>query len=168
MAAAARSAPRLAAPGRAFVAGLLAIGMVVSVISSLGAPLIPTIAHDLHASLSATQWSLTATLLVGAVASPLVGRLGDGPHRRTVLLVCLSILTPGGAPAPMAGSLPVLVTGRAMQGLGLALMPLTMASARDHLPPMRAGQTIALLSVIGAVGVGLGYPITGFIAQHFD
>src|SRR3954468_13521963 len=74
MAAAARSAPRLAAPGRAFVAGLLAIGMVVSVISSLGAPLIPTIAHDLHASLSATQWSLTATLLVGAVASPLVGR----------------------------------------------------------------------------------------------
>jgi MFS family permease len=153
---------------RAYVPSLLAIGLVVSVISSLGAPLIPTIARELHASLGATQWSLTATLLVGAVASPLVGRLGDGPHRRTVLLVCLSIVTLGGATAAMVGSLPVLVAGRALQGLGLALMPLTMASARDHLPPMRAGQTIALLSVIGAVGVGLGYPITGFIAQHFD
>jgi MFS family permease len=62
----------------------------------------------------------------------------------------------------------VLVAGRAMQGLGLALMPLTMASARDHLPTGHAGRTIATLSVIGAAGVGLGYPITGFIAQHLD
>jgi predicted MFS family arabinose efflux permease len=153
---------------RAFVPTLLAIGMVVSVISSLGAPLIPTIAHDMHASLSATQWSLTATLLVGAVASPLVGRLGDGPHRRRVLLCCLALVTLGGAVAALAGSLSVLVLGRALQGVGLALMPLTMASARDHLPPERAGGVIALLSVIAAVGVGLGYPITGFIAEHAD
>lgn len=154
--------------GRAFVPSLLAIGLVVSVISSLGAPLIPTIAQDLHASLGATQWSLTATLLVGAVASPLVGRLGDGPHRRHVLLVCLALVSLGGAISALAGTLPVLVAGRALQGLGLALMPLTMASARDHLPPRRSGEVIALLSVIGAAGVGLGYPITGFIAEHFD
>ena len=153
---------------RAFVPSLLAIGMVVSVISSLGAPLIPTLARELHASLGATQWSLTVTLLVGAVASPLVGRLGDGPHRRHTLLVCLAVVTLGGAVAALAGSLPVLVTGRALQGLGLALMPLTMAAARDHLPSARAGEVIALLSVIAAVGVGLGYTITGFIAEHFD
>ena len=84
--------------------GLLAIGLVVSVISSLGAPLIPTIARDLHASLSATQWSLTATLLVGAVASPLVGRLGDGPHRRTVLSSASALVTLGGALAALAGT----------------------------------------------------------------
>ena len=153
---------------RAYVPSLLAIGLVVSVISSLGAPLIPTIARDLHSSLSATQWSLTATLLVGAVASPLIGRLGDGPHRRPVLLVCLTIVTLGGVTAALATTLPVLIAGRAMQGLGLALMPLTMASARDHLSAEHAGRTIALLSVIGAAGVGLGYPITGFIAQYLD
>ncbi len=153
---------------RLFVPALLGIGLVVSVISSLGAPLIPTIARDLHASLSATQWSLTVTLLVGAVASPVVGRLGDGPHRRTVLLACLATVTAGGAVAALATSLPVLVAGRALQGLGLALMPLTMASARDRLAPAAAARAIAALSVIAAVGVGLGYPITGFIAEHFD
>jgi MFS family permease len=142
--------------------------LVVSVISSLGAPLIPTIADDLHASLSSTQWSLTATLLVGAVVSPLVGRLGDGPHRRTVLLTCLGLVTLGGAIAALAGTLPVLIAGRALQGIGLALLPLTMASARDELPPERAHATIATLSVIAAVGVGLGYPITGFIAEYAD
>lgn len=153
---------------RAFVPSLMAIGLVVSVISSLGAPLIPTLARDLHSSLSATQWSLTATLLVGAVASPVVGRLGDGPHRREVLLACLALVTLGGAIAAVASSLGVLVAGRALQGLGLALMPLTMASARDHLPAEQAGRAIATLSVIAAVGVGLGYPITGFIAQYAD
>src|SRR5436190_16289166 len=114
---------------RLFIPALLGIGLVVSVISSLGAPLIPTIAKDLHASLSATQWSLTVTLLVGAVASPVIGRLGDGPHRRTVLLSCLATVTAGGVVAALATSLGVLVFGRALQGLGLALMPLTMAAA---------------------------------------
>src|SRR3954451_6598062 len=158
---------RHARRGGAFVPSLLAIGLVVSVIRSLGAPLIPTIAAELHASLGAAQWSLTAPVLVGAVASPLVGRLGDGPHRRTVLLVCLALVTLGGVVAALAASLPVLVGGRALQGLGLALMPLTMASARVLLSPARAGEVIALLSVIAAVGIGLGYPITGFIADHF-
>jgi MFS family permease len=166
--AAASASARADGPARAFVPALVAVGMVVSVISSLGAPLIPTIAQDLHASLSATQWSLTATLLVGAVASPLVGRLGDGPHRRTTLLVCLGLVTLGGIVAALAGSLGVLVAGRAFQGLGLALMPITMASARDHLPAERATPVIALLSIIAAAGVGLGYPITGFIAEHAD
>src|SRR3954463_798869 len=150
---------------RAYVPSLIGIGLVVSVISSLGAPLIPTIARSLHASLSATQWSLTATLLVGAVASPLIGRLGDRPHRRTVLLACLALVSLGGAVSALAQTLGVLIAGRALQGLGLALLPLTMASARDHLEPERAGTVIAQLSVIAAVGVGLGYPITGFIAE---
>jgi MFS family permease len=153
---------------RAFVPGLLFIGTVVSIISSLGAPLIPTIASDLHTSLGSAQWSLTATMLVGAVACPVVGRLGDGPWRREVLLVCLGSVAAGGALAALAGSLPVLVAGRALQGMGLALMPLTMASARDALDRESAPGVIAALSVITAVGVGLGYPLTGLLADALD
>ncbi|MGX6447822.1 MFS transporter [Patulibacter sp. S7RM1-6] len=155
-------------PARAFVPGLLFIGTVVSIISSLGAPLIPTLAADLHASLGSAQWSLTATMLVGAVASPVVGRLGDGPWRREVLLLCLACVTAGGVLAALAGSLGILVAGRALQGMGLALMPLTMASARDALAGDRAPRVIATLSVITAVGVGLGYPLTGLIAERLD
>ncbi len=151
---------------RAFVPTLVYVGMVVSIISSLGAPLIPSIARDMHASVSSAQWSLTATLLVGAVATPIVGRLGDGRHRRIVTLGCLAVVAAGGALAAVAGNLPLLIAGRAMQGVGLALMPLTMAAARDHLSDRRAPSVIALLSVVAAVGVGLGYPITGFIAEH--
>ena len=156
------------AVGTAFVPSLLAIGLVVSVISSLGAPLIPTIARELGTSIPAAQWCLTIALIVGAVASPVIGRLGDGRHRRTVLLICLSLVTLGGVAAALARTLAVLLLGRALQGLGLALLPLTMAAAREHLPAESAGRTIALLSVISAAGTGLGYPITGFIAAHLD
>ncbi len=139
--------------------------MVAAVISSLGAPLIPSIARDLQVPLSAAQWSLTATLLVGAVSSPVIGRLGDGPRRRETLLAGLAVVTLGGVVAALAPSLALLVVGRALQGIGLGLVPLTMAAARDHLPREKVPATIALLSVCAAAGVGAGYPISGLIAD---
>ena len=66
--------------------------------------------------------------------------------------------------AALAPSLALLIAGRALQGLGLGLLPLTMAAARDHLPRERVPATIALLSVCAAAGVGVGYPVSGLIA----
>ncbi len=83
---------------RALVPVLLFVGTVVAVISSLGAPLVPAIAETMGTSLPNAQWSLTVTLLVGAVATPVVGRLGDGPHRRTDVL---GVVTAGGVLAAL-------------------------------------------------------------------
>ncbi|MGX7681668.1 MFS transporter [Jatrophihabitans sp. DSM 45814] len=153
--------------GRALVPVLISVGLLVAVVSSLGAPLIPTIGTDYHVSLGLAQWSLTITLLVGAVASPIVGRLGDGPHRRLVLLSALAILVLGSVLAALpTTTFALLIIGRGMQGVGLALLPLAMSVARDHLETVRARSTLATLSVTAVVGVGLGYPITGLIAEH--
>lgn len=151
---------------RMLIPVLMFVGGVVSVVSSLGAPLIPRLAERLHTSVGNAQWALTATVLVAAVASPLVGRLGDGRHRKRLIIVCLAFVVVGGALAALATTLVVLIAGRAFQGLGLAIMPLAMAAARDNLPAERAGRAIATLSVVGAAGVGLGYPITGLLADH--
>jgi MFS family permease len=149
---------------RAMPGVLLFVVMVTGIISSLGAPLIPSISEDLGVSLSAAQWSLTATLLIGVVSSPVMGRLGDGPRRRETLLGGLAVVIAGSVIAALAGSLPVLVAGRAMQGVGLGLVPLGMATARDELPAEKVPGTIGLLSVAGAAGVGAGYPISGLLA----
>ncbi|MFC7642353.1 hypothetical protein ACFQX6_16405 [Streptosporangium lutulentum] len=45
-------------------------------------------------------------------------------------------------------------------------MPLSMAVARDALPVERARPAVATLSITTAAGIGLGYPITGLIAQY--
>jgi len=78
------------------VAVLIFTTAVVAVISSLGAPLIPSISDDLHVSLSAAQWALTVTLLVGAVSAPIMGRLGDGPLLRQSMIAGLALVTLGG------------------------------------------------------------------------
>src|SRR6478672_1177327 len=150
---------------RAFVPVLVYVGTVVSIISSLGAPLIPSIARDLDASLSSAQWSLTATLLVGAVATPVVGRLGDGRHRRRVVLVVLGVVTLGGVLAALPLGLGWLVLGRGLQGFGLGLTPLAIAIAREALAGERSRSTAAALSITVVAGVGLGYPVAGLIAE---
>ncbi|HWI13278.1 MAG TPA: MFS transporter, partial [Burkholderiales bacterium] len=59
-----------------------------------------------------------------------------------------------------------LIAGRALQGLGIGLTPLAMATARGALPHERSRSAVALLSITTVAGVGMGYPITGFIAQE--
>src|SRR4051794_17038428 len=139
--------------------------LVASIVSSLGAPLIPSIAEHFHTSLSSAQWSLTVALLVGAVSAPVMGRLGDGPRRRATLIGGLAVVTGGGVLAAVAPGLGLLVVGRAMQGVGLGLVPLAMATARDSLPEARVAPMIALLSVSGGAGAGAGYPISGVLAE---
>ncbi len=155
-----------ASPARpALVPVLLYLAMLVAVISSLGAPLVPAIAAANDVSITSAQWSLTITLVVGAVATPVIGRLGDGRHRRTVVLVVLTVVLLGNVLAALPLGLGWLVAGRGLQGLGLGLTPLAIATARTALTGERSRSTVAALSVTVAAGVGLGYPLTGAIAE---
>jgi predicted MFS family arabinose efflux permease len=58
-----------------------------------------------------------------------------------------------------------LLVGRAAQGCGLALGPLMMAAAREHLAQARSASTIAMLSVASTAGVGVGYPLAGYLTD---
>ncbi len=147
---------------------LVLVGTVTAIVSSLGAPLIPTIARSSHVSLSTGQWLLTAALLTGALATPVMGRLADGARQRDVILVSLGVVFAGCVLAAVSDQFIVMVAGRALQGIGLGLLPVTMAIARRNLPLERAGRAIATLSITVAVGAGIGYPVTGLIAEFVD
>src|SRR5437870_2937757 len=65
-------------------------GIVVALMQTLVIPLIPKLPGLLHASASDATWAITATLLAGAVATPVMGRLGDMYGKRRMLLVSLA------------------------------------------------------------------------------
>lgn len=153
---------------RRLLAVLVYAALMVAVVSTLGTPLIPDIAADQGVSLHAAQWMLTITLLVGAVTTPILGRLGDGPGRRRVLLVGLAAVCLGSLVAATADSFGQLLVGRALQGVGYGTVPLTIAIARRELSPLALRKAIATLSITVATGAGLGFPITGLIAQLLD
>jgi predicted MFS family arabinose efflux permease len=97
--------------------------------------------------------------------APVMGRLADGSRQRTVILVALSAVVVGCVVSAVSSGFTVLILGRALQGVGLGLLPVAMAIARPNLASDSARQTIATLSVSTAIGAGLGYPVTGLIAQ---
>ncbi|WP_112244014.1 MFS transporter [Kribbella monticola] len=150
---------------RLLVPALMFIALVVAAVASLGTPLITSVATTFHVSLDNAQWTLTIALLSGAVATPVLGRLGAGPHRRATILATLAIVVAGSAltvlPLPFAW----LLVGRAAQGVGLGLTALMMGVARDHLPEERSAPTIALISVVSIIGAGVGYPLAALLAE---
>ena len=146
---------------------LVLVTASLALISSVGFPLLYTISEEMHVTLSAAQWTLTVTILVGAVTAPILGRLGDGRQRRPAMIIGLLVVTLGGVVAALAPSLAIIIVGRAMQGVGLGIMPLAMAAARDHMPRERAHSTIALLSVSMVAGTAVGYPISGLMEHAF-
>src|SRR6202453_666574 len=150
---------------RLLVPTLVLSGSLMAVVSSLGAPLVPTLSRADGVSLSTGEWILTITLLTGALATPVMGRLADGPRQRAVILVALGAVVVGCVLSAVSNCFPVLITGGPRQGGGRGLLPVAMAIARRNLPWEAARQTIATLSVTTAIGVGLGYPVTGLIAQ---
>lgn len=154
----------MAAP-RLLVPTLLFIALVVAVVGSLGAPLITSVATDFGVSLSSAQWTLTITLLVGAIAAPVLGRLGVGPRRRAAVIITLAIVVAGSALTVAPLGFAWLLAGRAAQGAGLGLTALMMGAARDHLGREQATATIALISVASTIGVGVGYPLAGLLTE---
>src|SRR3954451_21663006 len=94
---------------RVLLATLVLAGMTVSVQSTLGTPLIPTIAREQHVSLEGAQWMLTLTLLGGVVATPVLARLGDGARRERVLSGTLGGVLAGSVVAATGSSFPQLL-----------------------------------------------------------
>lgn len=154
-------------PHRALVPVLLFFGLVVAMTSSLGAPLVPTIARQLRVSTDTAQWSLTVALLASAICTPVFGRLADGRFCRATILGVLAGVVLGNVLAAVATNFTVLIVGRALQGAALGLLPMAITVARANLPAERARSAIALLSVTSAAGVGLGYPFTGLVTGWF-
>lgn len=164
----AQSPPRQSGRGSpsTLVVALVFLAALSTAVSSLGAPLLVTIVHVEHVSLASSQWALTITLLVGAVAGPLMGRLGDGRHRRAATLAGVAAVTVGCVLSAVPAGFAILLAGRALQGVGLGLAPLAAAIARDNLPAERSNRTIVILGITTAAGIGAGYPIAGLLAQY--
>lgn len=118
---------------------LVFIALVVAAAGSLGAPLITSVAATFGVSLAAAQWTLTITLLSGAVATPLLGRPGAGPRRRETIIGVLIVVCGGSVLTVLPLPFGFLLAGRAAQGAGLGLTALMMGAARDHLPAWRSG-----------------------------
>ncbi|MFF7221630.1 MFS transporter [Streptomyces massasporeus] len=150
------------------VAVLAFAGIVVSLMQTLVIPIVPELPNYLGASAANAAWAVTATLLAAAVATPVVGRLGDMFGKRRLLLVSIVLLVSGSVVCALSDSLVPMIVGRTLQGLSAAVVPLGISVMRDVLPAERLAGSTALMSASLGVGGALGLPAAAFIADHYD
>ncbi|WP_107091531.1 MFS transporter, partial [Streptomyces sp. MMG1533] len=158
------AAPR----SNAVVAVLAFAGIVVALMQTLIIPIVPELPKLLDASASNTAWAVTATLLAAAVATPVVGRLGDMYGKRRMLLISIILLIAGSVVCALSDSVIPMITGRALQGLAAGVIPLGISIMRDILPAERLAGSTAMMSASLGVGGALGLPSAAFIADNFD
>ncbi|WP_374970734.1 MFS transporter [Terrabacter sp. BE26] len=102
--------------------------------------------------------------LLGYIAVlPLIGRLSDLLDRRRILLGCLLVFVVGSAVTALAVEMPVLVTGRVLQGIGGGgLVPATLALVADLWPAHRRGTPLGVVGAVQELGSVLG-PVLGAV-----
>ena len=151
---------------RAAVAVLCLAGIVVALMQTIIVPLIPQLPTLLNADASNTTWAITITLLVGAVATPIGGRIGDMYGKRLAILGSLAFVALGSVACALATSLPVFIVGRGLQGLGFGIIALGISVMRDIVPSRYLGSAVGTMSASLGIGGALGLPFAAAIAQH--
>ncbi|MEU6846802.1 MFS transporter [Streptomyces sp. NPDC046716] len=159
------SKPEAEGSGR-IVAVLAFGGIVASIMQTLVVPLLGELPTILDTSASNATWVATVTLLAAAVATPIMGRLGDLYGKRRMLLVSTVPLILGSVVAALSTNLATMIAGRALQGLGVGLVPLGISLLRDLVPPEKLGTSIALMSASLGIGGALGLPFASAIADY--
>ena len=142
--------------------------LAFSLLQSLIIPAIPQLEQTLHTSESGASWLLTAYLLSAAIATPILGRVGDMVGKERVIVAVLVALTVGSLLSALATSLPVMLVGRVIQGTGGAVFPLAFGIIRDEFPAERVGGAIGVMSAILGAGAGAGIVLAGPILVHLN
>ncbi|MFD9092015.1 MFS transporter [Streptomyces collinus] len=154
--------------GGAVVPVLAFAGIVVAVMQTLLVPVIKDLPQLLDTAPSNATWVLTSTLLSGAVATPIMGRLGDLYGKRRLLVLSLAVMVVGALVSALTSQLLTMIVGRTLQGFAMGAIPLGIGLMRDMLPRERLGSAMALMSSSIGVGGGLALPAAALVAQHSD
>src|ERR1700710_1011211 len=151
---------------------VLAAGVAAfALLQSLVTPVLPTIQVALGTTQSNVTWVLTAYLLSASIFTPILGRLGDMTGKKRMFVVALGALTVGCLISALATSLPIMILGRVIQGVGGGVLPLAFGIIRAEFPndkvPGAVGTVAALTSVGGGIGIVLAGPIVDLTDYHW-
>lgn len=143
-------------------------GILMAVMQTVVVPLLPDLPRLTGASAATVSWTVTATLLSGAVLTPVLGRAGDMYGKKRVLTAALVLMTVGSVLCALTSDIGVLIAARALQGAAASVVPLSISILRDELPPERRGSAVALMSSTVGIGAALGLPLAALVVQYAD
>src|SRR5580693_4447301 len=130
---------------------------------------LPAIHAGLGGSVATLEWTVNAYTLPFAAGIITAAALGDRLGRRRMYVTGLVLFTIASAACALAPSASILITARAAQGLGAALVtPLSLTILAGVFPPERRGAIVGIWGAIGGLAVAGGPLVGGAVVQGLD
>ena len=155
---------------RWWILAVMSIGtLIVFIDNTVVNTALPAISVDLGAATSTLQWVVDGYVLILAGLLLLGGSLGDRFGRKRWMTVGLVIFGAGSAGAAMSGSAGQLITFRAVQGLGAALvLPATLSIITNTFPRKERAKAIGIWTAVGALGLSIGPALGGYLVDNIS
>jgi EmrB/QacA subfamily drug resistance transporter len=154
---------------RWWILAVLCLSLVIVVVGNTVLNVaLPTLVRQLHATQTQLQWIVDAYALVFAGLLLTAGALGDRFGRKGALTIGLLIFGTASAFSSMADGPTGLIIGRAVMGIGAALvMPATLSMLTTVFPPHERGRAIGIWAGLAGAGAAIGPIASGFLLEHF-
>jgi EmrB/QacA subfamily drug resistance transporter len=152
----------------AIVALALAIFVVANDFTALSVAL-PNMEADLDADVGTIQWVINAYALVFGVLIITGGRLADMFGRRRIFFIGAAIFAVFSTLAGAAPNADLLIAGRALMGIGGAMMwPAVLGLTYQVLPESRRGLAGPLILGVAGIGNAFGPMLGGFLTEELS
>jgi MFS family permease len=163
------SSPSTKIPASAWkvLAILSCIATMVMYAETMLIPAIPDLIKDFNVSYSTSAWILTTYLLVGAVMTPISGKLSDIYGKKKMLLIIMIFYLVGVSIAGFATSIYFLIIARAIQGIGMSMFPIAFSIIRDQFPREKISIGQGVITSMFASGAVIGLSVGGTIIKHY-
>jgi len=128
---------------------------------------LPAIRASTGAGAAEVQWVVNAYTLPLAALILLGGALGDHHGRRLWLVIGTALFGIASLVCAISGSLEMLLAGRALQGVGAALLlPNSLALLNGVYEGEARGQAIGTWAAAGAIAAAIAPLIGGWLVEH--
>ncbi len=152
------------------IASVVALAAFMEVLdTSIANVALPHIAGSLGASQDESTWVLTAYLVSNAVVLPMGGWAASVIGRKKFFMLCIVIFTASSFLCGIAGTLPLLLLFRVMQGAGGGgLQPMAQAIMADSFEPSKRGLAFSLYGLVAVLAPSIGPTLGGWITDNYS
>lgn len=155
---------------RWLVLAVMSVGtLIVFIDNTVVNTALPAISTDLGASITTLQWIIDAYVLALVGLLLLGGSLGDRYGRRLWMVIGLLVFSGGAVVSGLATSSEQLILGRGVMGVGAAfILPATLSIITNTFGRTERTKAIAIWTAVGALGIGLGPVVGGYVVDNYS
>ena len=143
------------------------IGLIIVYGETMIIPAIPDLVKDFNIPYNTTAWILTAYLIAGAVATPIVGKLSDIYGKKRILLLVMIIYTAGTSVGIISNDISSMIILRTIQGIGMSVFPIAFSVIREKFPENKLSIAQGILTSIFAAGGVIGLSLGATTIEYF-